>query len=316
MRWLLLGPSVPGRFRKVITRAIVFFAAALLPCVAFSQTTKPVDMFSSFSSTVSTIVTGLLVVVVGYALYTGIIKALRGMGWYNDPILEIINEGLGKVTKALDAQASTITNLTGVVSDHATRLDALSARIQAYATRNDEIEAETTEICKLTEQIALLLNHEDYGNRRLWDQIRGLIDSSKETSREVLQSIERVKDDTSSVKNHIKNEVFKERQTKAFDTIYLMNDAIRKIAKAVQTDDHLPMGQTIPATFCQHDSILRKLERMIGQCETGIKAHRADLDKEVAATLGTLLVLIEQLVKRSERVEHRLRDFVWPPDDT
>lgn len=295
-------------------RALVFLTIALFPCVAFSET-KPPEILPSIGATVSTIFVGLLVVVVGYAIYTGIIKALRGMGWYEDPTLTAIHTGLGEICKAITTQASTINNITGVVSDLANRLRETQTLIQNQESSHKLLADEFIEIKKIDGRLSDLLNHEDYGNRKLWDILRGINETDKETCRHILQAVGQVKDDTTSIKTHISNEVFKERQSKAFDTIYQTNDTIKRIAKAVQTDDLLPMGQTTPMTFCQHETVFRKVEKLIYKMEAGIKEHRADLDKEVTSTLGTLLVLIEQLVKRAERMEIRIRDLGWTSED-
>lgn len=312
---------------------VLYLLAILTPWgLIFGQASKPTipkltssGFPSSIESMVGVVFVGLIVVATGLFLWQGILWVLKTLNIYKDPVLTAIQEGLDNLRKENKAR-DYIDNLTGVVSDLKISVDRLFNTAMSITDTPDKVlkKIEALEK-KLPDDVSPLLRHDDYGIQSIKRAVIELKDSCGKITQiqgghahaaqqaivALQQSMNTVTEYINEMRGHIQNEVFKERQSKAFRTIDQINDCLQQISKAVQAEPYLPMGKTVPNTYCQAQTLSTKIGEDISHAVQRIKSHRENFDQETMKTLQYAVLLLDQLVKKVDDLNTRVHDLTY-----
>jgi regulator of sigma D len=313
-----------------------FLISMVVPLISwslvFGQTSKPTypklsasGFFSSIESMVGVVFIGIIVVATGLFMWQGVIWLLKTLNLYKDPVLTAIQDGIEKLQKE-NKSKSHLENLTGVVAGLKASVDDLLHAMSTLTTKPGEILGRLEKLEKnLPDDVSPLLKHDDYGIQSIKRAVLDLKDSCgkitqiqgghAQTAQQAIlalqQSMNTVTDYISEVRGHIQNEVFKERQSKAFRTIDQINEILHQISKAVQAEPYLPMGKTVPDTYCQAQPLATKVGEDINHAVQRIKSHRENFDQETMKTLQYAVVLLDQLVKKVDDLNERVHELTY-----
>jgi len=286
----------------------------LAPATAVTQQKNPPtgqapipSLFSSWGAAVGYVFIGLVVVAVGVFLYGAVLKLLQKANLYTDPVQEAINNGILAINTQNTSILSSLTTLNGLYTTLNTEVTASNTQIKADLKT---LLGSVANLDQHVQGVQVALAHDTHGLRKISHRQLDMKEAYTEKIKEVQGELARTLEAVCAIKQHIQNEVFKERQTKAFEAIHALEATSREISRAVQAGHDLPMGKKVPDTYCRANESLTTLEKELQRAVSTLKDHRKEVDKEMMSSIQTTVVLLEQLVGRVDRLRDRLQELI------
>lgn len=318
---------------------VVTVVMLLTPTLSFAQKKAPIPAilpspFANMLPLLGYVFVGLVVVGVGLFLHGAILKLLQRANLYKDPLQDVIEGVTDKVDDAIAAIEGLDTVIEGIKVDYRERIDGIYQQISGVGSSisalNDAInrvanscdlhsEQTQKEIQRLLgvtsvldqhiQSMRVVLDHDTHGLRSISERQQEMKDLYTNKIKDVQDAVATMDAKITVITGILQNEVFKERQTKAFEAIHELVKVADDISKAVQAGRDLPIGTPVPQTYCQSSATLSVIEkRLRGAVET-LKTHRQQVDQDLMTASQTTVVLLEQLVSRVDRLQDRIQEL-------
>ena len=312
---------------------MIWFISTILftlatPTLAFSAKTTPANPpaplpspFANMLPLMGYVFVGLIVVAVGLFLYGGILNLLKRADLYKDPLQDEIEKVGNNVITATDttikAQVAIVVEQFSSIGTSISSLNTtLSLAIEKLTSQTETINKEiqrllgvTAVLDQHTQNMRAALDHDTHGMRQISQRQQDMKDLYLDKIKLVQDHILSIGQDVTSISNILRNEVFKERQARAFESIHELVKVVNDISKAVQAGRDLPIGTPVPLTYCQSTTTLITIENRIRGAVETIKNHREQVDKDIMTASKTTVVLLEQLVSRVDRLRDRVQEL-------
>jgi len=264
---------------------------------------------------------GLLVVAVGLFLYGGIVKLLMKANLYKDPVEEAVSEVGTKIEGLFEKMDERVGGVKDIATSLNTGITSINKDVQVlsrnfgscladHAQELQRLLGVSSVLDQHIQNMRVALDHDTHGLRKISERQQEMKDLYNDKITRIQNDLAGLASDIGRIKGILQNEVFKERQSKAFQEIHDLVNLMGDVSKAVQAGRDLPVGKSVPDTYCRADASKSFLERQLREAVESIKNHRKEIDRELVTATQTTTVLLEQILNRVDRLRDRMQELI------